>query len=1127
MATRDEKIRFIAEVAGRKDVESMGQAFDTVGKAADKADPAAKALIDDLERLGKDKSAVQAFVKLKAELSETGPKLAAAKSELERLRGEMAKTDTVSKSLQKSFDAAEKEVAKLTKAENRQTVELAKLSGQLTKAGVDTNSLAAADRRLAEEGAKLAQRTRDLADKLTAEGKAARDAASGVDALSKESKEAKDDSDGLLGSLGKVGALAAALGVALGALKIGGDAFGGAVAIEQSLSRVKAIAEGTADQFQRLGDKVQEASREAKVGPEVAAQALAELAGQGQNVDQAFASLLPTLRLAKIAQIDVGAAAGAVDDVLDLFGLSAEQAAHAVDVLVAASKGSDEGLNGLQGALAKIAPTARDMGLTLEQTVGILGVFVQNGFSAEKAAKGLLKIFDDLRDPTSTLRENLSGLGDNSGDFATAIETLARAGDKGKKTLDAMDSAARNLVLFLLQQGNGAIGEFTKSLQDVDGVAASVAKTLDDNLGGAFKNARESFGNLATAFLMPILEPLKKEIELVETAFNQFAETEAFKRLQEALVVFVETGLAALNKFVAELDFEKIATNLENFGTNASAFFTKFRSDIEGVASFTGKLIDGIGLAFDGAATVIHAAAAAIAGALAGIAKAASLIAKVDISGEMAAQLAGVETTSQKLDAVATALFESAKSNYESTGESVAGFKEKLDALVNSLNTGKPAVEGTATALVTMSTAASELPAKSEGAVAAIDAIGLAGVRAAAGAVAAATATKDMANAATSSLVPLEAAKLRLIEAKEALLALQGSAEATPAALAAASAEFQAATLEVKRLTSAQQDSKKATDELLQAYKDLKIVSQKDLVEAFEKTERGLDAVIRAQQRGAASSEDVRRAFVAMAEAQLRAVADSDIGSRTRAENEIRVQAAALGVVDALDKLGLAGKKAGEDVAAGANTASGALDETAATADKAASSAENLGQSSNNAAAGLQNAAAAGNAAAESAISVSREFANASTSILGLDRVAFNVATDEAERARRHLESLQKEIAKYDELTQRVESLRGTYKTLGDEQLRQLAAADLQAERARKRAQEEKARNQDTSTTSSSSGGAGGINRDATLTVELKASRVDADALMADSGAMEKLTRAFGKRLETLADRGGFRFKRG
>ncbi|HWU51575.1 MAG TPA: hypothetical protein VN153_02060, partial [Tahibacter sp.] len=229
MANRDEILRFVAEVEGKKDVDGIGKAFDAVGKAAEKADPEAKKLIDDIERIGKDKSAIQAFVKLKAELTDTGTKLAGAKGELERLRGEMGKSDTASKGLQKSFNAAEKEVARLTTAQNKQSVELQKLTGALGKAGIDTNKLADADRRLNDEGQKVAQRMRDFASGASAAGKGAKDAAAGVEELGKKAKGAQTETDGLLGTLGKITVLAAAVGVAMKGLQLGAGEFAGAV----------------------------------------------------------------------------------------------------------------------------------------------------------------------------------------------------------------------------------------------------------------------------------------------------------------------------------------------------------------------------------------------------------------------------------------------------------------------------------------------------------------------------------------------------------------------------------------------------------------------------------------------------------------------------------------------------------------------------------------------------------------------------------------------------------------------------------------------------------------------------------------------------------------------------------
>lgn len=1074
MANRDEILRFVAQVEGKKSVEEVGKAFDAVGKAAEKADPEARKLIDDIERVGKDKSAIQSFVKLKAELTETGTKLAGAKTELERLRGEMGKSDTASKSLQKSFNAAEKEVDRLTKAENRQSVELQKLGGALTKAGFDTTKLTEADRRLNDEAQKLTQKLREFALGASAAGKGARDAADGIDRLNKATKENKKESDGLIATLGKISVLAAGIGIALKGVQLGAGEFSGAVAIEQSLARVQALAEGATDRVAQLSVKIHEAAREAKVGPEAAAAGLAALAAQGQNIDQAFASLVPTLRLAKIAQIEVGQAAGYVDDVLDLFGLSAEKAGDAVDVLVAAAKGSDEGLAGLLGALSKIAPTARDAGLNFEQTAGILGVFVQNGFSAEKAAKGLLKIFDDLRDPTSDLRLNLAALGDNSGDFATAISTLAGAGEKGKKTLDALDASSRNLVLFLLQQGGNAIGEFTKSLESAGGTASKVAAAIDDNLGSAFKNTVDAFDNLATEFLQPILAPLKDEIVVVEKALNEFSKTEAFRNLQDALVKFVTTGIAALNQFVSQIDFKKVAENLANFGTNASEFFTKFHGDIEAVATFAGKTINGIGVAFDGASVVIHSAATVIATALAGMVKTAALLAKLDIAREMGDKIAGVQTTSEKLDELARTLWESTKTNAEQTAQSWKGLWENIDGLAGSIGAATPTAQTGAAAIAGIGDAAAALPEKVAGATTGVQELGAATTEMQAAAAPAVQSVQDLGTMVVKAESNLKEARDRVRETRNALLELQHSAEATPEALAAANAEFQAATLNLERTKAALQGNKEAADELKQAYKVLGIVSQEDLYEKSLKAEAALDAVERAMRRGAATSEDVRRAFVAAAEAQLATVRDSDAVTRARVENEIKVKAAALGVVDTLEKLGLAGKKAGDDVASGASKATSALDETAASADKAAASAEGLGESSNNAADGLQNVT-------DAAIGASQAFANAAQMGGNLDRVTFNLLDEQTRRYNEELAAIQASNDAMDERKQLINSLTSSYNLLSQAQIQALANAKLEQQQNLQRRQEESTRQRDQQReqqqTTTNSGGNGGVMR--------------------------------------------------
>lgn len=130
-----------------------------------------------------------------------------------------------------------------------------------------------------------------------------------------------------------------------------------------------------------------------------------------------------------------------------------------------------------------------------------------------------------------------------------------------------------------------------------------------------------------------------------------------------------------------------------------------------------------------------------------------------------------------------------------------------------------------------------------------------------------------------------------------------------------------------------------------------------------------------------------------------------------------------------------------------------------------------------------------------------------------------------------YLATLQQQLSAYDELAQRVNALRGTYTQLGDAQLQQIARTEQALEQARKREQEDKQRareqqQQQSSSSSSSNGSGGSFVPSGKLLVEFAGRGVDADALIKDSVSMERLTREFAKRLEALAQRGGFNIGR-
>lgn len=249
-------------------------------------------------------------------------------------------------------------------------------------------------------------------------------------------------------------------------------------------------------------------------------------------------------------------------------------------------------------------------------------------------------------------------------------------------------------------------------------------------------------------------------------------------------------------------------------------------------------------------------------------------------------------------------------------------------------------------------------------------------------------------------------------------------------------------------------------DPLADVFGRLGIKSQKALDDARDSAEEAFNAIVDGANRGLAAQEDVRRAFVAYAQAALDAARDSDASARAQVEHQLQIQAAVLGVTDALGKLGIAGQQATGAVADNATRAAEALGNLATSADDAAGSADRLADSSAGAAKKLQDVEGAAQSVAVGIGNVSKAFLDAAASGGRLDAIEFGKLQEQQQAANDYLQRLEQEIAGTDELSRRVRELRSQYSYLGDEQLRVIAEREKQLSELRQREDERSARDQ-------------------------------------------------------------------
>ena len=1017
----EEVIKYVLQTAGEDEVTAMAKSIEDLGKKGAISAERAQQLADELGRLADTTGNIQRFTSLKAQLIDTGSALDKAKTRAAELRKEFESSDAPSKRLERSLAAADRQVERLEKTLNRQRAQLAATSNALTKAGIDTNALSAAYSKLDGEVGELGAELARAGAKAVQTGRDGKAAAVGLGALEKASK---GSSAALRSIATRLGAVAAAAKGALTVLATfsGAALFSGALAsaktLDAALTEVQAVSGATADEMERLKAAAEQGGAATRFSALEAAQGLGELARATGSAEAAIAALPAVLNLAQAAGIGVAEAAQLITTTLTQFGLAAEKGSQIADVLAKAANSTTADVRGLGDALSYAAPLAKQLGLDAEQTVAIIGALADQGFRGERAGTALRNVFSELLTPTSAFAKGLRDIGIESADFATVIEQLAEKGQEGRDALMELDAAARPAILALVDSGSTALRQLDADLRNAGGSAQATARQIGNSFAGADESLRDTLDRTRRALVEPILEPLRVELLALSRELEEFAGSQDFAEIKEALKELFIEGAAAARELFREIDFKALAADIKSFVGDANTTVTEFRENVELIVTAVETVGDAFSVIFNGVQTVILGATAATAKLL-------------EIYGRIAEVLTLIPRKGYEL---ATGNEELSRRISEAIGGMGAVYDEFGSRTVENFNETIEAAKDLADVSDATSSSVSS---------------GLKEVAKASGKVAeAADATAEAAGSA------------------ERALTAQGSAAATAAG----------------RTSDAAGKMMGGAERLKQAFADLGVTSQRELQRTADASKRSFELVREAFGRGEATIEDVRRALGAYAQATRAAAADSDASTRQRKEGELQVLEAIFDVNDGLDQMTASGERAGKSVSQGAQDAATALSQaadstsqTAGAAGKAAEGMKSVADSAWKGREGLYGASQGAYSLAQGFGEISKEAIRAfmatnlaispltsgGKDIFPMFNAINNVTNaiqEQKEALDDELKAIQQQGKAFDELDERRTQLQQKYSLLGGSQVEQLLQAERDLDQKRKARQEAAAR---------------------------------------------------------------------
>ena len=354
---------------------------------------------------------------------------------------------------------------------------------------------------------------------------------------------------------------------------------------EWVLVRVATATGALGEQARALTGQFEELTRsvgvEFGVGATGAAEALESLVKAGLEGEEATKALEATLTLAQIELMDTGEAADYVAAILRAFSLSADQAAHVVDVLVNASIKGIATAREFAYALSYCSGIAAQMGLSLEETVAALVAMNNQGIEATYAGRYLMRMLQDLIEHSDKLGFSIY---DASGRLLSLSEIIARLEahlaqfstdeERAAYLTEIFGTQGMRAALALLNasyaglEGSEALRALTEALGEA-GTASVILEEQMNTLAGTMARARARIQDamIATG------EALAPAVDVA---------TEAFSKLVQYIAKAVAPFIAKLSELMAKLLalFERIAEEATPLLEEAGELLYEMFSDV-------------------------------------------------------------------------------------------------------------------------------------------------------------------------------------------------------------------------------------------------------------------------------------------------------------------------------------------------------------------------------------------------------------------------------------------------------------------------------------------------------------------------------------------------------------------
>ena len=414
----------------------------------------------------------------------------------------------------------------------------------------------------------------------------------------------------------KVTAVISALATALG-----GAVYQEAVKFESAQLGLQKVLDGTQAELAGYSKELNSLAREFGVSGTALTASMADFVQAGFSASEAMDLVRQSLKLKVAGDLEAAESSDVLVRTLKGFKAEASEASRYVDVLNEVSNKYATDVKQLAEGMMRVAPIAKTMGLSFEETASLLTPMIESFGSGAEAAEafktGVAKLIDDSAPVQSALNSigvaqtDLNGSLRSGKDILNDVLLAFRSADENQKLflttqLVGIDQAPRMIEVF---NNLEKVLQIQKTALDATGSAQKEVNIRLDSAEISGNRAAESFRQLAVVLGTQYKEEVKGVIDATGELARRFIEVEETGALN-GLFEAVRPQLAAVENLFRQmaknlpaafegLDFSPLTSAIVDLGGEVSEAFKKLiggidLTSVEGLRTLLQLIADGM-----------------------------------------------------------------------------------------------------------------------------------------------------------------------------------------------------------------------------------------------------------------------------------------------------------------------------------------------------------------------------------------------------------------------------------------------------------------------------------------------------------------------------------------------------